>query len=136
MSDIVLRRTNFQLPAVKNFDEEFEIKKTIGKGNFGAVYSAVHKESDYLLAVKRLHVEVQSELAELQREITIMQQCDCPFVVRSVDQRFFYIVCFCVIIGCCFKRNNYYFVFFFKKKNQKNNFYTFLSCRFLISLIN
>eukprot|EP00019_Armaparvus_languidus_P008685 CAMPEP_0168589140 /NCGR_PEP_ID=MMETSP0420-20121227/5854_1 /TAXON_ID=498008 /ORGANISM="Pessonella sp." /LENGTH=458 /DNA_ID=CAMNT_0008624669 /DNA_START=331 /DNA_END=1707 /DNA_ORIENTATION=- len=82
MSDIVLRRTNFQLPAVKNFDEEFEIKKTIGKGNFGAVYSAVHKESDYLLAVKRLHVEVQSELAELQREITIMQQCDCPFVVR------------------------------------------------------
>lgn len=43
--------------------------------NFGAVYSAIHKESDFLLAVKRLHVEVQSELAELQREINIMQQC-------------------------------------------------------------
>jgi serine/threonine protein kinase len=50
--------------------------------NFGAVYSATHNATGFLLAVKKLHVEVQSELAELQREINIMQQCDCPFVVR------------------------------------------------------
>jgi serine/threonine protein kinase len=43
--------------------------------NFGAVYSATHNATQYLLAVKKLHVEVQSELAELQREISIMQQC-------------------------------------------------------------
>jgi hypothetical protein len=29
---VTLRRANFQLPAVKNFDDEFEIVDTIGKG--------------------------------------------------------------------------------------------------------
>jgi hypothetical protein len=29
---VTLRRANFQLPPVKNFDDEFEIVDTIGKG--------------------------------------------------------------------------------------------------------
>lgn len=29
---VTLRRANFQLPPVKNFDEEFEVVDTIGKG--------------------------------------------------------------------------------------------------------
>jgi hypothetical protein len=50
------------------------------------VFSAIHKETDFLLAVKRLHVEVQSELAELQREITIMQQCGTCSMFARVNE--------------------------------------------------
>jgi hypothetical protein len=35
---VTLRRANFQLPPVKNFDDEFEIVDTIGKGCDNATF--------------------------------------------------------------------------------------------------
>ena len=41
---------------------------------YGAVYKAVHKESEQLLAIKQ--VPVDSDLQDIIKEISIMQQCD------------------------------------------------------------
>ena len=41
---------------------------------YGAVYKAVHKESGQLLAIKQ--VPVDSDLQDIIKEISIMQQCD------------------------------------------------------------
>ena len=41
---------------------------------YGAVYKAMHKESGQLLAIKQ--VPVDSDLQDIIKEISIMQQCD------------------------------------------------------------
>ncbi len=41
---------------------------------YGAVFKAVHKESGQLLAIKQ--VPVDSDLQDIIKEISIMQQCD------------------------------------------------------------
>ena len=41
---------------------------------YGAVYKAKHKESNQLLAIKQ--VPVDSDLQDIIKEISIMQQCD------------------------------------------------------------
>ena len=41
---------------------------------YGAVFKAMHKESGQLLAIKQ--VPVDSDLQDIIKEISIMQQCD------------------------------------------------------------
>lgn len=41
---------------------------------YGAVYKAMHKETGQLLAIKQ--VPVDSDLQDIIKEISIMQQCD------------------------------------------------------------
>lgn len=41
---------------------------------YGAVYKAMHKESGQQLAIKQ--VPVDSDLQDIIKEISIMQQCD------------------------------------------------------------
>ena len=53
---------------------------------YGAVYKAMHKESGKLLAIKQ--VPVDSDLQEIIKEISIMQQCDSPYVVKYFGSYF------------------------------------------------
>ena len=55
-------------------EDVFTLHDKIGEGAYGAVYKAVHKESGQLLAIKQ--VPVDSDLQEIIKEISIMQQCD------------------------------------------------------------
>ena len=42
--------------------------------SYGSVYKAIHKESGQVVAIKQ--VPVESDLQEIIKEISIMQQCD------------------------------------------------------------
>ena len=53
---------------------------------YGAVFKAMHKESGQLLAIKQ--VPVDSDLQEIIKEISIMQQCDSPYVVKYFGSYF------------------------------------------------
>jgi serine/threonine kinase 3 len=53
---------------------------------YGAVFKAVHKESGQLLAIKQ--VPVDSDLQDIIKEISIMQQCDSPYVVKYYGSYF------------------------------------------------
>ena len=42
--------------------------------SYGSVYKAIHKETGQIVAIKQ--VPVESDLQEIIKEISIMQQCD------------------------------------------------------------
>lgn len=57
-----------------------------GEGSYGSVYKALHKESGQILAIKQ--VPVESDLGEIIKEISIMQQCESLYVVRYFGSYF------------------------------------------------
>ena len=61
-------------------EEVFDILCKLGKGSYGSVYKAIHKDSKQILAIKQ--VPVDNDLQEIIKEISIMQQCDSPHVVK------------------------------------------------------
>jgi serine/threonine kinase 3 len=67
-------------------EEVFDLLDKIGEGAYGAVYKALHKDSGQSLAIKQ--VPVDSDLQEIIKEISIMQQCDSPFVVKYYGSYF------------------------------------------------
>lgn len=58
----------------------------VGEGSYGSVYKALHKESGQILAIKQ--VPVESDLGEIIKEISIMQQCDSLYVVKYYGSYF------------------------------------------------
>ena len=54
--------------------------------SYGSVYKALHKESGQVLAIKQ--VPVDTDLQEIIKEISIMQQCDSPFIVKYYGSYF------------------------------------------------
>lgn len=93
-------------------EEVFDIICKLGEGSYGSVFKALHKESGQVLAIKQ--VPVESELGtflmrfsfnlnlveikfilpqffctgEIIKEISIMQQCDSPYVVKYYGSYF------------------------------------------------
>jgi len=54
--------------------------------SYGSVYKAQHKESGQVLAIKQ--VPVDTDLQEIIKEISIMQQCDSPYIVKYYGSYF------------------------------------------------
>uniref|UniRef100_A0A0M3I6W0 Non-specific serine/threonine protein kinase n=1 Tax=Ascaris lumbricoides TaxID=6252 RepID=A0A0M3I6W0_ASCLU len=54
--------------------------------SYGSVHKAVHRESGHILAVKK--VPVDTDLQEIIKEISIMQQCDSKYVVKYYGSYF------------------------------------------------
>ncbi|KAL3072694.1 hypothetical protein niasHS_017668 [Heterodera schachtii] len=80
---------SFKLPPTelsKAPDEVFDVISKIGEGSYGSVHKALHRESGHTLAVKM--VPVDTDLQEIIKEITIMQQCDCRHVVKYYGSYF------------------------------------------------
>ncbi|XP_022919598.1 serine/threonine-protein kinase 4-like [Onthophagus taurus] len=64
----------------KQPEEIFDVIQKIGEGSFGSVYKSIHKETNQILAIKQ--VAVDSDLQEIIKEISIMQQCHSPYIVK------------------------------------------------------
>ncbi|CAD5115083.1 DgyrCDS4096 [Dimorphilus gyrociliatus] len=67
-------------------DKVFNLLCKIGRGSYGSVYKAEHIQSGQILAIKQ--VPVDTDLAEIIKEISIMQQCDSPFIVKYYGSYF------------------------------------------------
>uniref|UniRef100_A0ABI7XUN0 non-specific serine/threonine protein kinase n=1 Tax=Felis catus TaxID=9685 RepID=A0ABI7XUN0_FELCA len=73
----------------KQPEEVFDVLEKLGEGSYGSVFKAIHKESGQVVAIKQ--VPVESDLQEIIKEISIMQQCDrsavqlCPWNFFSLD---------------------------------------------------
>jgi len=67
-------------------DEVFDIISKLGEGSYGSVFKALHKESKQVLAIKQ--VPVDTDLQDIIKEISIMQQCVSPYVVRYYGSYF------------------------------------------------
>ena len=75
----------------------YEIKGKIGHGNFGTVFSAVSKETNQKVAIKRIpRFDIEEEEKAIQQEIRILIQLKHPNIVQFEDlmitEDFYYIV--------------------------------------------
>jgi hypothetical protein len=61
--------------------ELFEVLAKLGEGSYGSVYKALDKRDGKLVAIKVLEVENEDTI-ELQKEINILRECDCEWIVR------------------------------------------------------
>uniref|UniRef100_A0A8C3FRT4 Protein kinase domain-containing protein n=1 Tax=Chrysemys picta bellii TaxID=8478 RepID=A0A8C3FRT4_CHRPI len=67
----------------KQPEEVFDVLEKLGEGSYGSVFKAIHKESGQVVAIKQ--VPVESDLQEIIKEISIMQQCDrCIFKKEKI----------------------------------------------------
>lgn len=59
---------------------------TLFTRSYGTVHKAEHKETGQVLAIKK--VPVDTDLQEIIKEISIMQQCDSPYIVKYYGSYF------------------------------------------------
>ncbi|KAG9353421.1 hypothetical protein JZ751_018017 [Albula glossodonta] len=70
----------------KKPEEVFDLLEKLGEGSYGSVFKANYKETGEIVAIKQ--VPVESDLQEIIKEISIMQQCNSPHVVRYYGSYF------------------------------------------------
>ncbi|KAJ8412132.1 hypothetical protein AAFF_G00143990 [Aldrovandia affinis] len=70
----------------KQPEEVFDVLEKLGEGSYGSVFKANLRETGEIVAIKQ--VPVESDLQEIIKEISIMQQCNSPHVVRYYGSYF------------------------------------------------
>eukprot|EP00042_Codosiga_hollandica_P042164 m.383945 g.383945 ORF g.383945 m.383945 type:complete len:485 (-) comp56260_c0_seq2:1134-2588(-) len=70
----------------KDPTEVFDLLDKLGEGSYGSVYKALHKTSGRIVAIKQ--VPIDSDLQEIIKEISIMQQCDSANIVKYYGSYF------------------------------------------------
>eukprot|EP01132_Coremiostelium_polycephalum_P000679 gene679-840_t len=62
----------------QDLDRVFDIQEELGRGSYGTVSKALHRESHFTLAIKSIPIK---ESAEIEKEITILKKCKSNSIV-------------------------------------------------------
>ncbi|KAL5963260.1 Germinal center kinase 1, partial [Taenia solium] len=61
----------------------YDVNERIGRGAFGEVFKGIDKRSLRPVAIKRIDLEeALDELEDIQQEISILSQCDSPYITK------------------------------------------------------
>ncbi|KJE90658.1 STE/STE20/MST protein kinase, variant 1 [Capsaspora owczarzaki ATCC 30864] len=73
--------------ALKKAPEEvFDVLEKLGEGSYGSVFKARHKDTQSILAVKQ--VPLENDLQDIIKEISMIKECDSPFIVKYYGSYF------------------------------------------------